>query len=358
MNLMNLYNKLDEFAHYIFRVNYVKKSVKHYKKMYSMNGIKIKKLSREQRQAVREFWKIRGKMDYSTHQLYYSVTGIFDERICSEMIYRTKIDPMLNDRRMNFAWDDKNFFDRFLPEVEFPYTIVRNIHGTFMNHEYEPLSQKAAHDLICENLPLIIKPSISSGLSRGILLLDNADAVAEIMNNFKSNYIVQRLIRQCDEFKQFSPRSVNIMRLITVIINGEPQFMSGNLRANTENAIADNRITKDGRGMVVIGIDSDGKLKRTGYYSCGERIQQLPNGLVFEGIEIPAYKEACQLVLNAHKKMPMFRAIGWDVTIDENYKPIVMEYNLKGMGIYYYQLANGPLFGEHTDEVVRMLQES
>lgn len=73
------------------------------------------------------------------------------------------------------------------------------------------------------------------------------------------------------------------------------------------------------------------------------------------GTVIPKFKDAVEIVLEAHAQIPKLKAIGWDVTISENYKPVIMEYNLKGMGIYYYQLANGPLFGEYTEKIIQFL---
>ena len=53
-------------------------------------------------------------------------------------------------------------------------------------------------------------------------------------------------------------------------------------------------------------------------------------------------------VLAFHQRMPYFRMIGWDMAVDSEGKPTIMEYNIKWPGIQYYQWCNGPLFG--TDE--------
>ena len=203
---------------------------------------------------------------------------------------------------------------------------------------------------------MIIKPSQESGLSRNVEIIERKDDIDKVLDRFDKNYIVQRVVEQCDELKLFSPCSVNIMRIITVIIDGKSQFMSARLRANTENTIADNRITPDGRGMFVIGINRDGTLKEAGRYSCGVIMHSLPHDVAFSGFHIPSFEKAVQTALKAHERIPMLRAVGWDITIDKNYEPLVMEYNLKGMGIYLYQLANGPLFGEYTQDIVKLLR--
>lgn len=353
MNIVQLYNKFDRFAHYIFSFRFSKRSSKHYYKLYKRNGIEIKKLTSAQKKSIRKLW---GVHDYSTHILYYSITGEFNERICSELVFRTKIEPYFNDKRVNYAWDDKCFFDVFQPELPFPYTLIRNVRGMYFDHDYKAFDLDEAIKIVSQNLPVIIKPSIVSGSSRGIYKIEKVQEVEQILKHYHRDFVVQRIITPCKVFKLLSPKAVCIMRIITLIMDNKSVLLSSTLRINTSDAIADGYITKDGRGMLAIGINEDGTLKDSGIHSCGERISKLPNGIEFAGKKIPNYDMACKMVTNAHMRMPMFRIVGWDVTIDENLNPIIMEYNLKGMGIYYYQLVNGPLFGDITEKVIKEME--
>ncbi len=316
------------------------------------NGIEIKHLSRKQKKEVRSLW---GTRDYQTHELYLSVTGDFDARICPEKLFRTKIESKLLDKQMTVAWDDKNFFNRYFSELPFPQTIIHNIRGTFLDNDYQLIDITQVKQLIKENTPLIIKPTYASGCGRNVRLIDDADDIDAILSLYKSEYIIQKVIKQCSEMQEFSQRSVNVMRIITLLIDGKATFLSASLRANTENAISDNDITEDGKGMVVIGIEKDGILKSTGVFSCGLQTDTTVSGKKISECRIPKFDEAVDIVLKAHTKMPMFRIVGWDVTIDENYNPIVVEYNLKGIGVYYYQLVNGPLFGQYTSQIIQEL---
>ena len=51
--------------------------------------------------------------------------------------------------------------------------------------------------------------------------------------------------------------------------------------------------------------------------------------------------------------MAHFRLISWDVAIDENAEPVLIEANLQMGDIDILQPVNGPLFGELTDDVLR-----
>jgi hypothetical protein len=354
--LVKIYRKIDEFLHYLYSCRYCLRSYKHYKGMYSAKGIIIRNLTKKEKLMIKDRWNIKWTMfglGYLTHKLYKSVIGEFLVDICPEVVFRTRIEPSLIKKNLREAWDDKNYFERLLPGYPFPEAIVRNIYGSFYDEKYNPIKREEAIESIGSNLPVIIKPTVESGVSRGIEQIEHFDDIEKIMKAKGENYIVQKKLKPCAEFKLLTENAVPIIRIISVLIDGEPYILSSSLRTNTiKDAIADNAITENGGGMVVIGIDENGCLKKNGYYSGGEVTTQLPNGFVFDKMQIPKFDELKKLVLEAQKQMPMFKIIGFDVTLDEQYEPIVMEYNLKGIGVYYYQLANGALFGKYTDRII------
>jgi hypothetical protein len=70
---------------------------------------------------------------------------------------------------------------------------------------------------------------------------------------------------------------------------------------------------------------------------------------------VPGYNSAVEIVKKAHLKLGQFRFVSWDIAIDPNETPILIEYNLFYQGINLQQLSNGPLFGEMTDEVLEFV---
>ncbi len=71
-----------------------------------------------------------------------------------------------------------------------------------------------------------------------------------------------------------------------------------------------------------------------------------------DGFEIPSYHEAVETVKRLHLQLPFFNLIGWDVAIDENGDPVVIEWNAKpGLS----QSAYGPGFGEYTERILKEL---
>jgi hypothetical protein len=104
--------------------------------------------------------------------------------------------------------------------------------------------------------------------------------------------------------------------------------------------------------MFIIGVERDGTLKDKAVYSCGELISEAPNGQKFSGIKLPNFEKALEMTTQIHEKMPHFGFVGFDVCFNADGTPTIMEYNIKGPGVLYYQYVNGPLIGERTQEVI------
>ncbi len=356
MSLRTIYNKVDDFARFVFRYKYAKDVNAHHIEHFKKNGIEIKKLSNKQKQEVLKLWKNEKNFDFSSHELYYSITGVFDPKICPEMLFRTKIEPPLNNRALNLAWNDKCYFDRFLQNVNLPYSYIRNVNGVFYDHDYNVISKEKAVELVIENKQSIIKPSMNSGNGRKVALITENDDILAFFDDFKENFVVQVLIKQHETMAKFSKRSVNIVRMNTLFINGKVNFLNASLRASTSDSISDNGdVGEDGEGMIIIGVENDGSLKEKAYYANGKSTSTLPDGTAIKGIKLPNFDKAIEVVEKAHEQLAHFGLLAWDVTFDEQGIPLVIEYNLNGMGLFYYQLVSGPMFEEHTEELVKTL---
>ena len=353
------YDYFDTFACDTFRKKMSKKYSLIQFNNAKQNFSEWKTLTKVQKKEITEFWGMKHptEIDFYFHEIMLNVKGEYDVRYVPEKIYKVYLDPGQVSRKLIRAWDDKNYFERHQPSLPFPYTCVRNVDGWFLDHDYRPINKDEAKSIMIENLPLIVKPSFLSGEGKNLRLVSDEKAVDEVFSNYDKDYLAQRVIKQCDIFERTNPHSVNAMRVVTAIVNGEAQLLSSMLLTNTTDVIACNVNTAPGVGVVCIGIDDDGKMYNTGYYENAKPLQTLPNGLTFGGLQIPSYKEAIQLALEAHNSMPMLGIIGWDITIDKDNKPLFIEWNSRAIGMYHSQLTTGPLFGQYTDYFADMAKE-
>lgn len=360
MNYIKLYLFLENMAHGIFRWkfsrDYSRRQVRDAKCDYK----NWKKLSKAQKKEIVEYWGLKHPVgsDFLTHEIMLNVKGEFDVRYCPEKIMRVYLDPTLNNKHIALAWDDKCYFDRFQPKLPLPYTYVRNVYGRFMDHDFNIITKEDALKIIREHLPVIIKPTFLSGEGKNLKLISTETELNENFPKYEKDYVVQRIVVQCDELKKMSPRCVNTFRINTALVNGEPIQLTGHLLCNTTDSIAVNVAPKTpGTGVIIVNIDDNGVLSNMGYYENAKKFDTLPSGFRFGGLKIPSYQKAVELALETHRSMPMFCFIAWDVTIDENNEPVFFEWNLGGLEIYHSQLSNGPFFGKHSDYFANIAKE-
>ncbi len=353
MNLMKLYKWFDSYAHMLSRKIGAKKSSKHYFNMLKQHNIPIRRLTAEQKKQVNEVW-CGAVSDYSTHELVYSVTGRFDPYVCSELLFRTNIELKINNFQLKYGFSEKNYFDKLTDGAPMPKTVVRNINGVFLDESYKPLTPDEALAILDGYESLIVKPSIENGMGKSVKLYEKNE-YSNIFLDFKKDYLVQEVLKQHSLLSSFNSSSINVVRVVSISLNGTVSPVNYTLRCGAQGSITDNFISADGKGMFVIGINPDGTLKDEAYHSCGERITVAPNGVEFAGKQLPHFKEALELTTRIHEQLPHFGFIGFDVCFDEDGSPRIMELNFRGPGVLYYQYANGALFGDRTEEIIKTL---
>ncbi len=350
--LQGMYQQFDSKVHVLSRKMGAERSAKHYFSMLEANGMEIKRLNVEQKEQVKEAWNGHvTKKGLATHELVYSVTGRFNPYICSELLFRTKIELAMNDFKLKFGFSDKNYFDMMFPNEPMPHTLVRNINGVFLNRDYRPISEDEIKGILAPYEKVIVKPSIDNGFGKSVKLYEQKD-FDKIGNDYSRDYLIQEVLTQHASVSALNASSINVVRVVSLSLNGKVSPVNYGLRCGAAGAITDNFITKDGRGMFVIGVEADGTLKNEAFYSCGEKITVAPNGAEFAGVKLPNFKEALEMTTRMHEKLPHFGFIGFDVCFDADGSPRIMELNMRGPGVLYYQYANGPLFGERTQEVI------
>ena len=320
-----------------------------------------KKLTKEQKAEIRKFWKPYKKISCKWAQYYSSFNGTFDPRYIPNDLYYTKIDQYFNNRKLGYGFNDKNYYSKIFAGIKQPEIVVRKINGLLFNGDYKQLSAEEALAMILEKTKteeVICKPSQETGSGRGIEFFGSGDK--EKINSFVSNseydnYVVQGLIKQHEKLDLIHKGSVNCIRICSILLSDGVHILSSVLRmgfgsSKVDNATAADNAKYDGMSC---GIDENGKLREFAHgYNKGEAFDRHPDGTVFLGFEIPSYDKAVELVKYAHQIIGNFRLVSWDIAIDEQGDPVLIEANMRKGGINFHQFNNGPLFGDLTEKVL------
>ena len=326
------------------------------KRGYSNLSVK-KKLTREQKREIQSFYKgiIGKKVPLYSHEYFYSRTGVFSKEYIPKSLYHVELQPKANMVPYRNAYADKNMVDVLLPDVKHPHTILKRMNGYFY-FENQPVSKQEAISL-CQNIShAIIKPVLNhSGkgvkgleINEGITNLDGW-TVEQLFEKYGNNFQIQDRLKQHEKMNQLNATSVNTIRILTYRSDMEILLIYSVVRIGRQGQVVDNQSA----GGISAIIGEDGKLGKYAYGGhSDDRVEKTDSGTVLEGFEIPSYFEAIETVKRLHYRLPFFNLIGWDVAIDEEGDPVIIEWNADpGLS----QSAYGPGFGKYTERILREL---
>lgn len=175
--------------------------------------------------------------------------------------------------------------------------------------------------------------------SSHLFLVNGKKHSAEKIPSLLSNLIVEPLIIQSAELRNYSPNCVNPLRIRTMNINGDIKYVSTYISIGGLDAYYSNGASSG----VMIGLDEKGQCITDGFCEVqGKegRFSILPGtNIRIADILITGVKEAIELAKAAHRTTPQIFAIGWDVGITDN-GPIIIEGNPQ-YGSCTYQAISG-----------------
>ena len=314
-----------------------------------------KELTAEQLDELKSVWGDiwdTGLVDPLWVQVYSDKTGIYSPEYVGSDIHYYNVEWSRIDYDYLRAFLDKNYMDVVLPCVKHPVTLIRKIHGQYLDVDFNPMSKPQAVDKLYENLDpgIVVKISRSSSGGKGVRFLGKGSTKEDISEalDVDPDVAVQLVMRQHPEMAKMNASSVNTIRIICIILDGESIPLSAVVRIGNSGSRVDNFSS----GGVGCGVKPDGRLNDCGYTQKGERYDVHPNGFVFSEGFVPNFDKVLEAVKRCHMCVPMFGVASWDIAIDEDGEPVLIEYNVGGAGIDIHQYNNGPLYGKYRERII------
>ena len=247
-------------------------------------------------------------------------------------------------------------YDVYFYDINQPKTIIRKYlpnNGKtpiYLDSQYNIISRENAIDILRAYDQLIFKPAAYSSGGSGIKFYDRqkGGSVAQFLDSYDV-LVVQEVIKQHDSLNYLHENSVNTIRIITLIYNDEVKILSNVLRMGRDGAKVDNASS----GGIFCGIHSSGQLKNIAYDCNGVIYNTHPQGAIFEKAYIPNF-DKCQALVRAlaPRISSITRLCSWDIAIDQNGDPVLVEANLSFGEVDFHQMCNGPIFGDLTEAVL------
>lgn len=346
----NLRKRLDDSISMIeskYRMHKYRKAAK--LRLKRMNG--GYECDEEYKNIVIPFWaKYNKKPKKYWYNIFADRESKVDPRYIPDDVYYGEIVPYYSNMQFRRFGEDKCLHDIWFSDFKRPETIMKNIAGIYYDANNKIINKEKAIDLCLKyEKNFLVKPSIDSGEGRLISFFEcnnlSKEDISSEINNLKSNFIFQEELNQHEILRSLNHSSLNTIRVVSFLFEGEVYILSSILRVGAEG----NKVDNVGAGGYAIPILEDGKLSKRGVNRKAEWVEENDTGIKFRDIKVPGYNNMINLIKEKHKVLPHFKLIGWDFSISEDSTPVFIEFNCcPGQN----QMSCGPTFGDLTEKVL------
>ena len=284
-----------------------------------------------------------GSIRYALWLLVYStIRGEFRPGWIPSDLHRIVILPRINGAVGGLS-SAKTLAARLFPSAAWPDTGYL-IGGIFYDREMQPIPEHQLLDIIFADRDEIVVKGDSSRKGRNVTIMRrDADAVQRLRGgSHRRPLVFQHRILPHPVFDEIAPGAAVTIRINTIRAqDGTMSVRSGHVRF-------------PGAGQQLVrsveayrcALDSDNGCFGSEFVTARwQRITHHPDsGLRFERTPIPAFQRAADLVRDLHAKVPQLSMIGWDLMIDEQAQPRLLEWNGVAPGISTSEPFLGPHF--------------
>lgn len=318
-------------------------------------------LTKAQKEEISAYWKQYRNIDGLMHWFaFYNASCQDKSRLkyyIPDGVYFSEIDTLFTSPRRSEQLDDKNLYDLFFQGVKMARTVMRIMGGEYLDEHYHIITLDQAVALCREAGQVVCKETRLSVGGHGVTFVDLTATPAQefkqwLVDHKGDDINVQEVIHQHECLNRIHASSINSIRLISLLLDGEVHILSSILRMGINGARVDNASS----GGIMCGVTRDGQLGEFAYDERGNRWSVHPQGTVFKDTSIVGVDKCCDIIKQVAGRMSSTsRLISWDFTIGPDGEPILIEVNLTYGGVVIHQLCNGPIFGEMTDEMLKRI---
>lgn len=342
-------------------------------RMISSKPVNNIQISKQDSERIKAYWKkIYGK-EISTkwHRKYYGYSGKLDIQFFPEILYTTKLEPLLNPEYACEVLSDKSLIEFLYNKaitkdnhIIIPKTICGCSNGAFYDGERNPVDRDRIIQIFKTiDRDVIIKPTVGESSGRGVKLLSMSKGVdsisgldaEHILDDYGKNFIVQEKIIEHSSYKALHPESINTVRVMTYRKDGEIKHAPIIMRIGVGNTFLDNAHA----GGLYISVSDDGYLGQKALRNYSDPLEIHPDtGIVFEGYHLPYFDRIIDAAIQLHKCLPNLYFVNWDLCVDEEGNTVLIECNMRCGSIWLFQNAWGKsVFGADTEYMAALIKK-
>lgn len=343
---------------------------KQYKRIYNQS-VSNHVINKETEKLYMKKWRLISKFvspyDYRVYSGYIGD----DPNIVPENVLHDVIEPIFLPRAYQQFYNDKNMYDKILPQSYLAKSVFRCIDGICCGGGYDVLNQPNTLDIVsyCSDLErIIVKPTRDTGNGNRILLYQKQGSkylpigheqelsVMNLKAYYDGNFVVQECLKQSEFTAQFNPTSVNTFRVFTYksVKNNEVHVLGIVFRMGKQNAFVDNNHA----GGRYIGILHDGSFANPCVFDQFGNTYTSFNDIDFSKsqFKVPNFQVVIDFSKSVAERIFHNRTLDLDVMIDYEGNPKLIEFNVDCCSPWLYQFTTGSLYREFTDEVIEYIK--
>ena len=214
-------------------------------------------------------------------------------------------------------------------------------------------------------LNLLIKPTIDTSSGRGVKLFKRDECgIYRVINDsntelsllylekeYGENFIIQECLEQSDFMSTLNADSVNTFRIGSYrsVEDEKPKILFVGIRMGIKGSYVDNTHA----GGAKIRVNKDGSLADYAIEGYGNVVYS-HNDINFKEnkLIVPNFDKIISFVKKLHLALPHMRLVAFDVMLDKNNEPKLIEYNISGFSTWLPQWTGQCVLGNYTDEII------
>lgn len=270
--------------------------------------------------------------------------------------YLPLISRRLNDYYYTKFFENKGLVESFSKTIKMPQTICKAINGEYYDDCMHQIAAEEALRLCKESkADIIIKPSREGYGGFGIQKIssDHLHGLAlSAFNEYHGDFIVQKCLKQHESLSFFNPTSINTFRVTSLYLNGIASICSCMLRFGSKGSFTDNHCS----GGNIIGVHENGQLAEYAFDTTYTKLYEL-EGKRFSDIKLDYIPGLLETVKQAHiNDFSLCKFVGFDIAVDEDGSPRLIEINASQHDIFIEQVTTGPVFNGREKEVIEYIR--
>jgi hypothetical protein len=279
--------------------------------------------------------------------LYTEIRGEYIDGWIPADYFRFKLLPKINPKPPVYLDHQKTFDYRLFGDFAVK-PLLSYINGLFYTPELELVSKKEVDAFMSGYGDEIVIKEEGGWGGEQVRVIYSSEFRTEELNR-KKNYVIQPYVKQYKVLSDLYPHSVNTLRVNTFIRKtGVIQVMSVWLRFGGDGRRVDNLTS--GGGYLYFSLKGEPeKLSYDLYTGIEKGDRHKETGYIFSEIKLPMFNKVLDACKDAHKKYPYVRLIAWDVSIDSNGEPKLLEWNANNPEFPYPEAKFGPLWYEDEE---------